>query len=191
MRRPLAALASVVLTVSGLVIVLPDCASACTCALEGGSREEIVEGALSDSEAVFSGEVVAVEQGKSNFPIPGNDTVTLRASEVWKGTGRGTLEVSTPSQGGACGNPFEEGREYLVYAYGKQGLKTDICTETKPLEKAGADLAVLGDGERPTGGEVLSDTSGGVSVRALAGLAGLALAASSLVVVRLVRTGYM
>jgi hypothetical protein len=128
--------------------------------------------------------VVAVERGTSTF----YDTVTLRASEVWKGTGRGTLEVDV-LQG--CGNPFEEGRGYLVYAYGKQGLKTDSCTETKPLEKAGADLAVLGDGERPTGGEVLSDTSGGVSVRALAGLAGLALAASSLVVVRLVRTGYM
>ncbi len=89
MRRPLAALASMVLTVSGLVVVLPDCASACTCALEGGSREEIVEGALSDSEAVYSGEVVAVEQGQSTFPIPANDTVTLRASEVWKGPGEG------------------------------------------------------------------------------------------------------
>ncbi len=191
MRRPLAALASVVLTISGLVVVLPDCASACTCALEGGSREEIVEGALSDSEAVFSGEVVAVEQGKSNFPIPGNDTVTLRASEVWKGTGRGTLEVSTPSQGGACGNHFEEGREYLVYAYGKRGLKTDSCTETKPLEKADADLAVLGDGvQQPKGGGVLSDTSGGVSGRAIVGMAGLALAASVLVVSRVVRSGW-
>jgi hypothetical protein len=189
MSRPLAVLASLILTISGLVVVLPDRASACTCALEGGSREEIVEGALSDSEAVFSGEVVAVEQGKSNSPIPVNDTVTLRTAEVWKGTGRGTVEVSTPSQVGACGNHFEVGRGYLVYAYGKRGLNTDICTETKPLEKADADLAVLGDGERPQDGEVLSDTSGGVSVMAMAGLAGLALAASVLLVVRLVRTG--
>jgi hypothetical protein len=189
MRRPVAVLASVVLTVSGLVVVLPDRAFACTCALEGGSREEIVEGALSDSEAVFSGEVVAVEQGTATARSPGYDTVTLRTSEVWKGTGRGTVEVSTPSQGGACGNHFKEGRGYLIYAYGKRGLKTDSCTETKPLAKAGADLAVLGDGEKPQDGEILSDTSGGVSVPALAGLAGLALAASLLVVVRLVRTG--
>lgn len=189
-RRPLAAPASVVLTVSCLVVLLPDCASACPCALEGGSREEkIVEGALSDSWAVFSGEVVAVEQGRSNSPIPVNDTVTLRISEVWKGTWPGTVEVSTPSQVGACGNHFEEGQGYLVYAYGKRGLKTDICTETKPLEKAGADLAVLGDSERPTDGGVLSNTSGGVSGRAMARLAGLALAASVSVVARLVRAG--
>jgi hypothetical protein len=38
-RRPLAALASVVLTVSGLVLLLPECASACSYAILG-SREE-------------------------------------------------------------------------------------------------------------------------------------------------------
>lgn len=119
----------------------------------------------------------------------GNDTVSLRVSEVWKGPDQGTLQVSTPSQGGACGYHFEEGREYLVYAHGKQGLKTHICTETKPLAEADADLAVLGEGERLPGGEVLSDTSGGLSGLAMAGLAGLALAASFLVVMRLVRTG--
>jgi hypothetical protein len=44
--------------------------------------------------------------------------------------------------------------------------------------------------EKPKeGGEALSDTSGGVSAGALVALAGLALAASGLVVVRLVRTG--
>ena len=140
--------------------------------------------ALADSDAVFSGKVVAVEQGTSTARSWGYDTATLRASEVWKGSGRGTLEVRTPSQGAACGYHFEEGREYLVYAYtGKQGLEVDSCGATKPLSEAGANLAALGDGE------VLSDTSGGVSVGAMAGIAGLALAASLSVVVRLVRTG--
>ncbi len=154
-----------------------------------GSQEERAERALAKSSAVFSGEVVAVEQGTATASGPGNDTVTLRASEVWKGPDQETLEVRTPSQRIACGNHFEEGREYLVYAYGKRGLKTDICTETKPLEKAGADLAVLGDGERPTDSGVLSDTSGGASVSAMAGLAGLALTSSFLVMVRLMRIG--
>jgi len=188
-RHPLAALAPLVVAVSCLVVLLPECASACTCALEGGSREEIVEGALSDSEAVFSGEVVAVEQGTATASGPGNDTAVLRVSEVWKGPAQEALEVRTPSQGIACGNNFEEGREYLVYAYGKRGLKTDICTETKPLEKAGADLAVLGEGQGPQDGEVLSNTSGGAPVRAMAGLAGLVLAASLFVVVRLAGRG--
>ncbi len=59
------------------------------------------------------------------------------------------------------------------------------------LSEASADLEALGEGERPKGGdgEVLSDTSGGVSAGAMVGVAGLALAASLLVVVRLVRTG--
>jgi hypothetical protein len=185
-RRPLAALASVVLTVLGVVFLLPpDCASACSCAMPPGSRD-----ALADSDAVFSGEVVAVEQGTATATSPGYDTATLRVSEAWKGSGRGTLEVRTPSQGTACGYRFEEGREYLVYAYtGKQGLEVDSCGATEPLSEAGADLAALGDGEKPQGGGgVLTDTSGDVSVRAMVGVAGLALAVSLLVVVRLVRS---
>ena len=49
----------------------------------------------------------------------------------------------------------------------------------------------LGNGETPREGddEALSDTSGGVSVRAMVGLAGLSMVASLVVVVRLVRTG--
>jgi hypothetical protein len=190
-NRPLAALTSLVVAVLGVVFLFPpDCASACSCAISG-SQEERAERALAKSSAVFSGEVVGIEQGTASASDPGSDTITLRASEVWKGTGLGTLEVRTPSQGIACGYHFEEGREYLVYAYGKRGLEVDLCTETKPLSEAGADLALLGDGEKPQDGEVLSDTSGGVSGRAMVGFAGLALAASLLLMVRLVRTGQM
>ena len=175
-RRPLAALASVVLAMLGLVFLFPDCASACSCF--GPSIEQ----ALSSSEAVFSGQVTAIEKEA------GTATATLRVTEVWKGPERGTLEVSTSSQESACGFPFEAGREYLLYAYGKRGLKTDICTGTKPLEKAGADLTVLGDGEKPKSSDALTDTSGIVPARAVVGLAALALA-TSLLVVRLVRSG--
>jgi hypothetical protein len=109
---------------------------------------------------------------------------------VLKGPQRQTLEVSTPSTGGACRYPFEEGREYLVYAYGKQDLKVDLCSETEPLSKAGTDLSVLGNSENPKdGGDALTDTSGGVPVSAMVGIAGLAMATSFLVMVRLVGTG--
>jgi hypothetical protein len=139
---------------------------------------------ISSSEAVFSGEVVEVDKGSQI------STVTLRASEVWKGPQRETLEVSTPSYGAACGYAFKEGQEYLVYAYtGKQGLEVDSCNGTQRLTEAQADLEVLGAGKKPTGGEVLSDTSGGVSAGAMVGVAGLVMASSLLVVVRLVRTG--
>ncbi len=189
--RPLAALASLVLAVLGVVFLLPpQCAYACSCA---GSRDAVR--ALADSEAVFSGEVVEVAEGPPTkmMGISGVRTsrVTLRASEVWKGPQRETLEVSTLRDGMSCGYPFKEGQEYLVYAYtGKQGLEVDLCNGTQRLTEAQADLEVLGAGKKPTGGgEALSDTSGGVSAGAMVGVAGLALAASLVVVVRLMRTG--
>ena len=99
--------------------------------------------------------------------------------------------MSTPSYGAACGYPFKEGQEYIVYAYEKEEpFKVDLCSQTKPLSKASEDLALLGNSsEKPTGGGPLSDTSGGASVRAMVGVAGLALAASLLLMMRLVRTG--
>ena len=191
-RRPLAALASLLLTVLGAVFLIPDCASACSCAMLPGSQKEIVDGALADSEAVFSGEVVKIDRPSPFKSSAALETDTFRVSEVWKGPEQETLEVHTALMGASCGYPFKEGQEYLVYAYtGKQGLQTDLCSQNKPLSKAEADLALLGNGgEKPKdGGEVLSDTSGSVSAGATVGLAGLALAASLLMVLRLVRTG--
>ena len=172
--RPLARVTAVALIVLGLLVLLPDCASACSCIGFGGSQQEITEQALSDSAAVFSGEVADVEKQGSTA------TVTLRVSEVWKGPEQGTLEMSTPSQEPACGYPFEEGQEYLVYAYGKEGpFKVDLCSETKPLSKAGASLQVLEDGQRP-GGEPLPNTSGGVAGLGVVGLAGVTAAVATL-----------
>ena len=187
--RPLAALASVVLAVLGAVFLLPpQCASACQCTMPPDGRD--AERALADSEAVFSGEVVEVyppAPWKSSATI---ETDTFRVSEVWKGPEHRTLEVHTALFGASCGYPFKEGQEYLVYAYaGKQGLEVDLCNGTQRLAEAQADLEVLGAGKKPTGGEVLSDTSGGLSAGAMMGLVGLVLAASLLVLVRLVRAG--
>jgi hypothetical protein len=61
--RPLAGPVSVVLlVVVGLVALLPDCASACSCAALPGTTQERARQALSDSAAVFSGEVVDFEK---------------------------------------------------------------------------------------------------------------------------------
>ena len=103
MSRPLAALASLVLAVVGLVVLLPDCASACSCGGFEGSQREVVERALSSSEAVFSGEVVDIEKGTDSSIYGSIETVSLRVSQVWKGPQRGTIQVSTPTQGSACG----------------------------------------------------------------------------------------
>jgi len=192
--RPLAGVTTVTLLVLALLALLPDCASACSCAILGNSPEERAEIALKESTAVFSGEVLDVEKGPLTrmlgFRIP-SSRVTLRISEVWKGPQQETLEVRTPSQGGACGYSFSEGREYLVYAYGKEEpFQTDLCSETKPLSKASADLEALGNGETLGGSGVLSDTSGGFPPLGVIGILGGVVAAVSLVVLmRLVRTG--
>lgn len=192
--RPLACLASVVLA---LTVLLPDCASACSCAALPGTPQERATRALSGSTAVFSGEVVAVEEpppatamieGTMAFIMEeGQATVTLRASEVWKGPRQQTVVVDAAADSGSgCGYPFVAGEEYLVYATGDDP-SVSLCSETKPLSEAGADLEALGDGEAPEPGGTLSDTSGGISVGAMAGLAGLAVIGSFLLAVRLLR----
>jgi hypothetical protein len=101
------------------------------------------------------------------------------------------------SGGNSCAYGFEEGQEYLVYAYwGNVGspprpaLTADGCTETKPLSEASADLQALGDGETMGGsGAVLSDTSGGFPPLGVIGMLGGAVAAVSLLVLlRVART---
>ena len=182
--RLLTALASLVIAVLGVVFLLPpQCASACQCTMPAEKPT------LADSEVVFSGEVVEIDQPSPFKSGADLETDTFRVYEVWKGPEQETLEVHTALFGASCGYPFKEGQEYLVYAYtGKQGLEVDLCNGTQRLTESQADLEVLGAGKKPTGGEVLSDTSGGVSAGAMVGVAGLLMAAS-LVVVRLVRTG--
>jgi hypothetical protein len=200
-RPLLARLASLALLTLTLVALLPDCASACSCAALPGTPQERAEKALSGSTAVFSGEVVEFEKPPpATTMIEGTimgimggggpkATATLRVSEVWKGPRQQTVTVSTEADSGmGCGYPFEDGREYLVYTTGKDP-SVSLCSETKPLSEASADLEALGNGEAPEDGGALSDTSGGIPVRAMAGLAGLAMVVSLLLAVRLLNTG--
>jgi hypothetical protein len=114
--------------------------------------------------------------------------VSFRVSEVWKGPERETLEVITVSQDSASGYRFSEGREYLVYAWGKR-MEVYSCGRTAPLSEATADLQVLGNGEALGGSGVLYDTSGGFPPLGVIGMLGGVVAAVSLVVLmRLVRT---
>ncbi len=200
--RSSARLASLALLTLSLVALLPDCASACMCAIEG-SPEERAKEAIADSDAVLSGEVVELEKAPPNtemvegtmLTVVGGGrrkaTVTLRVSEVWKGPKQQIVQFTTPvADGISCAHPFEEGREYLVYANGEQDLRVGGCSETKRLSEADADLALFGNsGEKPKDGGALSDTSGGVSVGAMVALAGLAITAALVLAMRLLRAG--
>jgi hypothetical protein len=126
-----ARLASLALLALSLVALLPDCASACMCAIEG-SPEERAKEAIADSDAVFSGEVVELDKQPPDtdmvegtmLTVTGGGgrkaTVTLRVSEVWKGPKQRTVRFTTPvADGISCAHPFKEEREYLVYANGE------------------------------------------------------------------------
>ena len=130
----------------GFSLLFPDRAAACSCAVpEGQSRQEAVEQAFSESEAVFAGQVIALEE--PDGPITDSEapvTVTFRVSEAWKGGVGETLEVTTAVSDASCGYTFEPGESYLVYASG--GLSVGTCSETKPLSGANEDLEVLGAG---------------------------------------------
>jgi hypothetical protein len=180
LTRPLAGVATVTLLALALLALLPDCASACTCAWSSAAPQERAQRALKESTAVFAGEVVKISKGE---PL----TVSFQVSEVWKGPEQENLEVSTSSQESACGYPFSEGRKYLVYAEGNRML-VHICGETTALSKASAHLEVLGTGETLGSDGALVDTSGGFLGLWISGRLGLAMAAvSSVVLLRLNR----
>jgi hypothetical protein len=165
----------VALLVLGLVALLPDCASACSCGGMPGSEREQAERELAYSSAVFAGEVVDFKRGVETIKV------SFRVSEVWKGPEQDTLEVSTIRWDGVnCGSAFEEGQEYLVYAHGKEdSLSNHDCGRTMPLSEASADLELLGNGEALGGSGVLYDTSGGFPPLGVLGMLGGAVAADS------------
>ena len=133
---------------AGLLIFHPNSAHACSCA---GGRSPTDE--LNSSTAVFSGKVVSIEvpntgpTTNSNMPVH----VSLNVSTVWKGPSYKTLVLTTALSDVSCGYSFEQGGQYLVYAYGPADkLETGLCTGTKLLSNGQTDLAVLGAGTAPT-----------------------------------------
>lgn len=188
LSRALAGVASVALVALGLLVLIPDCAHACSCGGGGASFRVLARG--TDSSAVFSGEVVNFEtpptttaeaSGGKKWTVAGEGhaTATLRVSEVWKGPKQQAVEITTASDEVLCGYPFEEEQEYLVYAYGKeQPFKVNLCSQTRQISKADSHLRVLGDGWRPKD-EPLPDTSGEVARLGVLGLVAVVAVATA------------
>lgn len=104
---------------------------------------------LEEADAVFAGKVVSIEHRE------GVTLVTFNASQVWKGPVAQTLLVATNSSSPACGLGwwFEEGKEYLVYAYVyPDAYGTGMCGRTTELEPARKTLEALGEGQIPDPG---------------------------------------
>jgi hypothetical protein len=133
---------------------------------------EGVKKELKQAGAVFSGKFVGTEYRKGNADVvvtsqkmtSRNDgeqkivVLKFRVERWWKG--KSTREVviftdRTISADGSqtitdCDFPFEIGKGYLVYAFSdEKQLKTNVCTRTKEIGKAGQDLKILGKGRKP------------------------------------------
>ena len=144
-------------------------AAACKCrrnpeAPPEGSEAAIIA-SLSDSGAVFTGQVVSLQSRlRLLFRIPlylfltrgGREIsdeeedrlfrrrVRLKVEQSFAGGAKGEVVLYTGWGGGDCGYGFHRGARYLVDASASDGLLfTTICSDTKPIEKAAAELAIL------------------------------------------------
>ena len=99
-------------------------AHACSC-----MRPPPPEEALEAAEAVFFGEVEAVEASHRSL------RVEIRVDHRWKGLDTDHLEVWTASSGAACGVSFQPGQSYLVYADRHDDrLVASLCSRTRRAE---------------------------------------------------------
>jgi LPXTG-motif cell wall-anchored protein len=109
--------------------------------------------AYEESDAVFAGTVHDIEHGTGIYRI------YFDAERAWKGISETPLMATTPDNDGLCGYDFQEGVEYLVYAYGKESLSAHICSRTQQLSTANEDLAYLGTGYVPVQGQPIIKTT--------------------------------
>src|SRR5262245_59602415 len=69
---------------------------------------------------------------------------SFSVDQAFRGVNGSQVAVLTGMGGGDCGYGFKIGEQYLVYAYRdgqrKEMLATSICTRTRPVRNAGADL---------------------------------------------------
>ncbi len=132
------------------VVMTPSSGYACSCAPRGTPAE-----ALAASELVFRGTVTSIG--------PSDEAGLLRVDfdieTVWKGLRAETVSLTTQQDTAACGYPFEERVEYVVYSW--NGTDVARCGRTAPVEFAAEDLAAFAVGVQPGGNIGLPNTGNG------------------------------
>ena len=122
-------------------------AEACDCA---GTGPPCI--AFPKTPVLFAGRVTQVSElsipdktGKNDF-VYRYQLVRFDVEENFRGQPRTSIEVTTGEGGGDCGFQFRTGERYLIYAgeLPETGrLHTSICTRTRLLSEAAADLDFL------------------------------------------------
>lgn len=116
--------------------------AACSCAYIPEQDHACIS--YPNTDAVFSGRVasVSVARSDSEFWGPRLRVFRFEILEGFSGVDGAVVDVRTGMGGGDCGVDFEEGKSYFVYARRMEdgSLSTSICSRTRPLDQAAADL---------------------------------------------------
>ncbi len=115
---------------------------ACTC-----MAPRTVEEAVAKSSAVFVGKVTRIYRAFLDrlgiTQTPGY-RVEFEIKKRWKGPVTRTIVITTRLSGEACGYPFEENKEYLVYVVDEPAdIQAGICTGTKDTVGAKREIEQL------------------------------------------------
>lgn len=111
---------------------------ACSCIAPEPPQES-----LAKSAAVFSGKVTLV---KSDSDL--QQVIAIDVTNVWKGVSSNKVALTTAKDSAACGVNFEEGKEYIIYAYNNEDgdLATSLCSRTHEVTANDEDITALGAG---------------------------------------------
>ncbi len=126
-----------------IIFTTASVAVACTCEAPSSAKE-----GLKRASAVFTGKVTKIYRPLlDRLGISGSGTyrVIFEVTRFWKGSHSKSIVVATRLSGEACGFPFKEGKEYLVYVADQPVLdvETGICTGTKDIADAEIEMEEL------------------------------------------------
>ena len=134
-------------SITVLVILSSNEVFACSCIPSSDEPlAEQVKKAKIDADAVFTGKVLQITE----HPEDGYISVKLEIMNLWKGNYSKEIMVSTGLNDGNCRYYFKTGETYLVYAYSTNMysspdiLETTMCSRTRSLSGAKADIKILG-----------------------------------------------
>lgn len=112
---------------------------------------------------VFEATVVSLERKTDVEPLPDggrsilSDTTVVHLKNVRHLLGEGATTIETSGSGASCGYSFKVGQRYVIDATRRAGtLSTTSCSQTKPIEEAGALLAYIDSLSRPSPGATVT-----------------------------------
>jgi MYXO-CTERM domain-containing protein len=130
------------LALTPIALLVPSEAEACSCI----PTKDAVTSAR-DADAVFEGKLLLIETPKPAGPHALQMKVfTFEVKRTFKGQLDGQVRVETTDNSAACGRDFGKvGDGWLIYARADDSgqLSDGLCSRTKPIADAAADIAEL------------------------------------------------